>query len=94
MSYSNQRGYMRSIGRLVMMASFGVAAMLGSPATGNSQALGWEGETGVFVTPMAYTASAAGQKIHPMRHPLKRESASVSNSATPANSTTLAEILR
>lgn len=48
------------------MASFGVAAMLGSPATGNSQALGWEGETGVFVTPMAYTASAAGQKIHPV----------------------------
>jgi hypothetical protein len=40
--------------------------MLGSPAVGNAQALGWEGETGVFVTPMAYTASAARQKIHPV----------------------------
>jgi hypothetical protein len=28
--------------------------------------LGWEGETGVFVTPFAYTASAAGQKLHPV----------------------------
>jgi hypothetical protein len=32
----------------------------------NSQALGWEGETGVFVTPLAYTASAEGEKIHPV----------------------------
>jgi hypothetical protein len=32
----------------------------------HSQALGWEGETGVFVTPLAYTASAAGQKLHPV----------------------------
>jgi len=31
-----------------------------------AQALGWEGETGVFVTPLAYTASAEGQKIHPV----------------------------
>ncbi len=28
--------------------------------------LGWEGETGVFVTPLAYTASAPGQKLHPV----------------------------
>jgi hypothetical protein len=28
--------------------------------------LGWEGETGVFVTPTAGTASAPGQKIHPV----------------------------
>jgi hypothetical protein len=28
--------------------------------------LGWEGETGVFVTPFAYTASAPGQKLHPV----------------------------
>lgn len=32
----------------------------------HAQALGWEGETGVFVTPLAYTASAEGQKIHPV----------------------------
>jgi hypothetical protein len=30
----------------------------------HAQALGWEGETGVFVTPLAYTASAEGQKFH------------------------------
>ena len=29
-----------------------------------AQALGWEGETGVFVTPLAYMASAEGQKLH------------------------------
>jgi hypothetical protein len=27
---------------------------------------GWEGETGVFVTPLAYTAAAEGQKAHPV----------------------------
>ncbi len=32
----------------------------------HAQALGWDGETGVFVTPMAYTASAEGQKFHPV----------------------------
>ncbi len=32
----------------------------------HAQALGWEGETGVFVTPLAYTASAAGQEFHPV----------------------------
>jgi len=32
----------------------------------HAQALGWEGETGVFVTPLAYTASSATQKIHPV----------------------------
>lgn len=66
MNYSDQKGNIRSMGRLLLMASFGVAAVLGSSATGNAQALGWEGETGVFVTPMAYTASAEGQKIHPV----------------------------
>jgi hypothetical protein len=32
----------------------------------HAQALGWEGETGVFVTPLAYTATAEGQTIHPV----------------------------
>ncbi len=31
-----------------------------------AQALGWEGETGVFVTPLAYTASAENEKVHPV----------------------------
>jgi hypothetical protein len=38
---------------------------LGLPTSLLAQ-LGWEGETGIFVTPMAYTASAPGQKIHPV----------------------------
>jgi len=36
----------------------------GLPRTIQAQALGWEGETGVFVTPLAYTAAVEGQKIH------------------------------
>jgi hypothetical protein len=39
-----------------------VMALCHAPA--DAQALGWEGETGVFVTPLAYTASAEGQKLH------------------------------
>lgn len=38
--------------------------VLGSATPSHAQALGWEGETGVFVTPLAYTASAENQKIH------------------------------
>jgi hypothetical protein len=46
--------------------TFLVALLTGFPPTLHAQALGWEGETGVFVTPLAYTASAAGQKLHPV----------------------------
>jgi len=44
----------------------GVALALGPVTRQHAQALGWEGETGVFVTPLAYTASAEGQKLHPV----------------------------
>jgi hypothetical protein len=37
-----------------------VMALCHAPA--DAQALGWEGETGVFVTSLAYTASAEGQR--------------------------------
>ena len=30
------------------------------------QALGWEGETGILVTPLAYTASSETEKFHPV----------------------------
>jgi hypothetical protein len=50
--------------RFAMTVLAGVVT-LGLSTTLQAQ-LGWEGETGVFVTPMAYTASAAGQKIHPV----------------------------
>ena len=49
---------------LIALAALAFAMV---PATRlRAQALGWEGETGVFVTPLAYTASAEGQKIHPV----------------------------
>jgi len=44
----------------------GVALALGSATRLHAQALGWEGETGVFVTPLAYTASSESEKIHPV----------------------------
>jgi hypothetical protein len=44
----------------------GILMTLGLATSAHAQALGWEGETGVFVTPLAYTASAEGQKIHPV----------------------------
>jgi hypothetical protein len=37
-----------------------VMALCHAPAY--AKALGWEGETGVFVTPLAYSASAEGQR--------------------------------
>jgi len=43
-----------------------VGAVLISFAPALHAQLGWEGETGVFVTPFAYTASAPGQKLHPV----------------------------
>lgn len=42
-----------------------IIGLASAPAL-HPQALGWEGETGVFVTPLAYTASAPGQKLHPV----------------------------
>jgi hypothetical protein len=39
---------------------------LGSATSAHAQALGWEGETGVFVTPLAYTASSETEKFHPV----------------------------
>ncbi|HET8668840.1 MAG TPA: DUF3034 family protein [Terriglobales bacterium] len=45
---------------------FSMALISGLTTSLHAQALGWEGETGVFVTPLAYTASAEGQKIHPV----------------------------
>lgn len=38
----------------------------GTSVSSHAQALGWEGETGVFVTPLAYTATVENQKIHPV----------------------------
>jgi hypothetical protein len=52
--------------RCLSVFAVGVLMALGLTASAHAQALGWEGETGVFVTPLAYTASAEGQKVHPV----------------------------
>lgn len=52
---------LRWLGLAVLL---GFVLALASAPAGRAQGLGWEGETGVFVTPLAYTASAEGQKIH------------------------------
>jgi len=46
------------------LAACAIAFTIGFAPSIHAQALGWEGETGVFVTPLAYTASAEGQKLH------------------------------
>ncbi len=48
--------------RHLLMAGIALAVVvLGTATTSHAQALGWEGETGVFVTPLAYTAASANQ---------------------------------
>jgi hypothetical protein len=44
----------------------GLACTFGPASPSHAQALGWEGETGVFVTPLAYTASSETQRFHPV----------------------------
>lgn len=43
-----------------------VVVVFGTTKPSHAQALGWEGETGVFVTPLAYTAASETQKVHPV----------------------------
>ncbi|MGA3092080.1 MAG: DUF3034 family protein [Terriglobales bacterium] len=57
--FENERSWLCVAAVLV-----GLAFALSSATPSHAQALGWEGETGVFVTPLAYTASAENQKIH------------------------------
>ena len=51
-----------------LVVAVAVAMILGPASTVqlHAQALGWEGETGVFVTPLAYTANVEKQKVHPV----------------------------
>ncbi len=51
----------RRFGVFVLIAGLVLAA---GSVPSHAQALGWEGETGVFVTPLAYTAAVENQKIH------------------------------
>jgi len=53
------KGWPQTLARVVVLT-----LLVASGVSSHAQALGWEGETGVFVTPLAYTASAENQKIH------------------------------
>lgn len=44
----------------------GMMLSLGAVSQSHAQGLGWEGETGVLVTPLAYTASSETEKYHPV----------------------------
>lgn len=53
--------------RHFLVAGLALAAMmLGSAQSSPAQALGWEGETGILVTPLAYTANVEKEKVHPV----------------------------
>jgi len=56
------RGHIFS-GVLLLLAA--ATTLLTAPAALLAQS-GWDGETGVFVTPLAYTAGIAGVKAHPV----------------------------
>ena len=43
-----------------------VVVVFGAATPSHAQALGWEGETGVFVTPLAYTAASETKKVIPV----------------------------
>jgi hypothetical protein len=51
---------------LSLLTLAGIALAMSWTTPLHAQALGWEGETGVFVTPLAYTASSETQKFHPV----------------------------
>jgi hypothetical protein len=52
------------------LRAFAVAAgaiiVLSCSASLRAQNLGWEGETGIFITPLAYTAGAEGKVVEPV----------------------------
>ncbi|HVO63667.1 MAG TPA: hypothetical protein VMT53_22280 [Terriglobales bacterium] len=56
----------RSAWPLVVAIALALIFGLASTVPLHAQNLGWEGETGVFVTPLAYTANVEKQKIHPV----------------------------
>ena len=53
-------------GRAFLAALAVVVLTLGLTASLRAQSLGWEGETGIFVTPLAYTAASETHKLEPV----------------------------
>ncbi len=64
MNSSNRKCVSRHAMRLFLTTSFATILLFVLSARAKAQALGWEGETGVFVTPLAYTANVEGQRFH------------------------------
>ena len=59
--------HMKLSTRHLLIAGVALAVVvLGTTTRSHAQALGWEGETGVFVTPLAYTAASETEKVHPV----------------------------
>ena len=52
----------REIRRPAALAALFLAALLGA-GTASAQSLNWEGQTGVFITPLAYTAASPNNSI-------------------------------
>lgn len=63
MHSATERPSIRLVGRFALFALFGIAFMAGFSTRSHAQGLGWEGETGVFVTPLAYTQSTENGKV-------------------------------
>ncbi len=59
--FENERNWFHSVALLV-----GLVLFFGPVSQSHAQGLGWEGETGIFVTPLAYTASSETEKYHPV----------------------------
>ena len=53
-------------GRTHSILFAGILFALGLTASLKSQSLGWEGETGVFVAPLAYTATSEDRNVQPV----------------------------
>lgn len=66
MQMGNRQNQMGSSFRIPAVAAGVLAIMLGFSASLGAQNLGWEGETGIFVTPLAYTAGAEGKLAEPV----------------------------
>ena len=63
MNSINRKSSIDSMGRFVLIALFGFVLTVGFTTRAHAQGLGWEGETGVFVTPLAYTQSTEDGRI-------------------------------
>jgi hypothetical protein len=55
-----------SIRNLLIAGVTAAIAVVGAASSCFAQSLGWEGETGILATPLAYTAASETQTVHPV----------------------------